>query len=101
MPLNFRDDLAFSDAFSARKVRLDIERVQNSVRTAFEFIYNPPAPSKKTSATAAKPLTGAAAELAKSQLANYQAGLDRLTGGASSSSTGSFDPTLSLFGLSI
>jgi hypothetical protein len=98
MPLNFRDDLAFSDAFSARKVRLDIERVQNAVRTAFEYIYNPPAPPKKANATA-KPLTGAAAELAKSQLANYQAGLARLTPGSSDATT--TNPTLSMFGLSI
>lgn len=95
MPLNFRDDLAFSDASSARKVRLDIERVQNSVRTAFEYIYNPPKPAKKT-ADAAK--TGTVSPALKSQLANYEAGLARLTGGGTTDATTGGNPLLGLYG---
>lgn len=92
MPLNFRDDLAFSDAASARKVRLDIERVQRSVRTAFEYIYNPPAPATKKPA-----VTGPAPAQMQAQLANYQAGLARLQSFTDSGS-GTTDPTLALFG---
>lgn len=85
MPLNFRDDLAFSDASSARKVRLDIERVQNAVRTAFEYIYNPPAPAKRTNARAT---TGTVPAALQAQLANYQAGLARLSSGTAASDGG-------------
>ena len=95
MPLNFRDDLAFSDSFSARKVRLDIERIQRSVRTAFEYIYNPPAPPARRTQAA----TGPAPAALQSQLANYQAGLARLELAAQSSGSGIGNPTLSLFGL--
>jgi hypothetical protein len=97
MPLNFREDLAFSDAFSARKVRLDIERVQNAVRTAFEFIYNPPA-ARKTGAAKTSVNSTAPSIQQQRQLANYQAGLARLTAGTTTST--STDPTLSLFGFS-
>jgi len=99
MPLNFRADLAFSDAFSARKVRLDIERVQNSVRTAFEYIYNPPPPPSKASANAAA-ASSKPSPAQTAQLANYQAGLARLVGGTTSdTSTTSTNPTLALFGI--
>jgi hypothetical protein len=97
MPLNFREDLAFSDAFSARKVRLDIERVQNAVRTAFEFIYNPPAARKNGAAKTSVNSTAPSIQQQR-QLANYQAGLARLTAGTTTST--STDPTLSLFGFS-
>lgn len=94
--LNLSSDDQISHALA------ELSAAQDVIRSAYKDLVAAATPKAQQNAAtaAAAASSGSVPAYMTAQISNYQAALDRLTGGSSSSSTTSTDPTLALFGIS-
>ena len=100
--LSLPSDLNLSDADQVSHALAELSAAQDVIRSAYKDLVAAATPKaqQNAAAAAAAASSGSVPAYMTAQISNYQAALDRLTGGSSSSSTTSTDPTLALFGIS-
>jgi len=100
--LGLPSDLNLSDAAQISHALAELANAQGVVRQAYKDLVTAATPKAQLdaqAAAAAAAKSGAVPAYMTAQISNYQAALDRLTGGGNSSSSTTTDPTLTLFGI--
>lgn len=97
--LNLPSDLNLSDADQISHALAELSGAQDVIRQAYKDLVAAATPKsqQQAAAAAAAAKSGSVPAYMTAQISNYQAALDRLTGG--SSSTSSTNPTLAMFGI--
>ena len=100
--LNLPADLNLSNDDQVSHALAELSAAQDVIRSAYKDLVAAATPKSQQNAAAAAAAasSGSVPAYMTAQISNYQAALDRLTGGSSSSSTTTTDPTLALFGIS-
>lgn len=95
--LNLPTNLDLSNTAAAQHAANALQAAMSAVQSAYRDLANPPTMASEAAA-AAQNQTGAVPTYLTNEIANLQAGLNRLTAGQGSGSGAAADPTLSLFG---
>lgn len=98
--LGLSTDINLSDDDQISHALAELSAAQDAIRSAYKDLVTAATPKaqRNADAAAAAASSGSVPAYMTAQISNYQAALDRLTGGGSSSGA-TTDPTLSLFGI--
>jgi hypothetical protein len=100
--LGLPSDLNLSNADQISHALAELANAQGVIRTAYKDLVTaatPKAQLNAAAAAAAAAKSGSVPAYMTAQISNYQAALERLTGGSTSTSSTATDPTLTLFGI--